>query len=474
MLTPGLLAAFAATGVVGAGLLVGNRLGLGAAIVGLAVWAPAVAPLWRRRSAGDLLTAALSTALLAMVAVRDAGWVVALCLAAAAGLAAVASTAASTAPAILLSPLSWAAGAVRASRWIGRGAGSVAGTRRPQVLLAARSVGVTVVLLAVFGMLFASADRVFASYLPQFHFDLLPAQVAVGALVALAAAATTQLALAPPPWSRAGLPAGRPARLGEWLLPVLALDAMVLAFVALQVGALLGGHRHVLDTVGLSYAEYAREGFAQLVAATALTLVVVAVAARHAPRSTRRDRLLTQIALSVLSIATLGVVAAALRRMDLYVEAFGLSRLRLLVEVVEVVLAVVLVLVLIAGLRWRAGWLPRAVVGVVAVAVLGLAAANPDAQIARYNSAVALDVPMDVSYLQGLSADAVPVLDQLDEPLRSCLLAFADASPTESFAGWNLGRDRAWLVVEARPVVRAESGWPCDVAETPAPYTSSS
>ena len=68
---------------------------------------------------------------------------------------------------------------------------------------------------------------------------------------------------------------------------------------------------------------------------------------------------------AVLCVATLGVVASTLRRMDLCVEAFGLTRLRLFVEVVEVVLAVILVLVLISGLRWRARWFPRAVVQVM-------------------------------------------------------------------------------------------------------------
>src|SRR5665647_3177366 len=186
--------------------------------------------------------------------------------------------------------------------------------------------------------------------------------------------------------ARVGPAPGRPARRGEWLLPVLALDAMVLAFVLVQVGGLVDGHAHILETVGLTYAQYAREGFAQLVVATALTLAVVAVAARRAPRESERDRMISRAALGVLCVGTLGVVASALRRMDLYVEAFGMTRLRLFVVVVEVTLAAVLLLVMVAGVRWRGGWLPRAVVQVVGVAVLGLALANPDALIVRHNT----------------------------------------------------------------------------------------
>jgi len=449
----GTLLACATVGVVGGALLVGHRLGLGAALVGLAVWAAAAPVLVRRRAAGDLVTAALSVALVAMVAVRDASWVVALCLVTAAVAGAVAVTSARSAPAVVLSPLSWVAGAVRALPWVKGGVATLLGSRRRQVLATLRSVAVTVVLLVVFGVLFASADTVFASYVPRVDLGRLPGQVVVGVLVALVAATLADLALAPPGWSDAELPPGRPVPRGEWLLPVLALDALVLAFVLVQVGALLGGHRHVLETAGLTYAEYARQGFAQLVAVTALTLAVVAVAARRAPRASERDRLVSRVALGVLCVATLGVVASALRRMNLYMDAFGLTRLRLFVVVVELVLAMVLVLVLVAGVHWRGGWLPRAVVQVVAVATLGLALVNPDALIVRYNAAAERDATLaaalDVGYLEGLSADAVPEIDRLDEPLRSCVLQHVTIEAPQGMADWNLGRDRAARVMAA-------------------------
>lgn len=443
-------------GVTGGVLLVGHRLGLGAALVGLLVWVGAVPVLVRRRATGDLVTAALAVALVAVVAVRDAGWLIAVCVATAALVGSVAATSARSTPAVLLSAVSWAAGALRVLPWVGTGVGEHLGSRRGQVLVALRSVAVTVVLLVVFGMLFASADTVFASYVPRVDVDLLPGQVVAGLLVAVVAASLSHLALAPPGWSAVGFPPARPARRGEWLLPVLALDAMVLAFVLVQVGALLGGHRHVLQTAGLSYAEYARQGFAQLVAATALTVLVIAVAARRAPRGSAGDRLLSRVALGLLCVGTLGVVASALRRMDLYMEAFGLTRLRVFVLVVEVVLGAVLVLVLVAGVRWRADWLPRAVVQVVAVAVLALALLNPDAVILRHNTTADLDVPLDVAYLQGLSADAVPDADLLDEPLRSCVLAHLDVDEPRGPADWNLARGIAVRTIDDGAPVSAD------------------
>lgn len=456
------LVAGGATGVVAAALLVGHPPGLGVALVGPLLWAAAAPMMWRRGAREEMVLAALSVALVAVVAVRDAGWLLAVCVVVAAGAGAVAATSARSGPAVVLSGVVAAAGLVRTLPWLWAGVGRSVGRRRDQLRVVLRSVAVTVVLLGVFGLLFASADTVFATYLPRADVGLLPARVVVSLLVALAAAALAHLATAPPPWAALPVRRRRPARLGEWLLPVVALDALVLAFVGVQVGALLGGNRHVLETAGLTYAQYARSGFAQLVAATALTLLVVAVAARCAPRAAHRDRVLTSAALGVLCLGTLGVVVSALRRIDLYVDAFGLTRLRLLAVVAELTMAAVLVLVVVAGVRWRGTWLPRAVVVVTSVAALGLAAVNPDALILRHNTTAELETPVDVAYLQGLSDDAVPAMAGLPEPLRSCLLEHraGPARPAAPMA-WNLGRSRADAALADVDAVPGSTTSPC-------------
>ena len=61
-------------------------------------------------------------------------------------------------------------------------------------------------------------------------------------------------------------------------------------FVAVQVRVLFGGDRHVQDTDGLTYANYARQGFWQLAAVTVLTLLVVAVALAGVRRQHRLQR----------------------------------------------------------------------------------------------------------------------------------------------------------------------------------------
>src|SRR5439155_895711 len=186
-----------------------------------------------------------------------------------------------------------------------------------------------------------------------------------------------------------------------------AVAALFALPVGVQLTVLFGGHAYVLGPGGPSYAEYARGGFWQLTAATLLTLAVVGVVAQWASRETPADRRLIRLLVGTLSLLTLVIVASALRRMGLYVGAYGFTRIRLAAFTFEVVLGTLFVLVLAAGVRLRAPWLPAAAVATGVVALLGLVAVNPDAYIAgtviaRYHH----DGHLDAAYLSVLSADA--------------------------------------------------------------------
>jgi hypothetical protein len=133
--------------------------------------------------------------------------------------------------------------------------------------------------------------------------------------------------------------------------------------------------------------------------------------------------------------------------MSLYEKEFGFTRLRLVVQVVEVALGGVYVLLLVAGVALRAAWLPRAVVGLAAATLLVLAAMNPDAYIARHNVDRFLETgKLDVAYLSTLSPDAVPELQRLPLAQRGCALAPIAAELRDVTDHWydgNLGRSLA-------------------------------
>ena len=77
----------------------------------------------------------------------------------------------------------------------------------------------------------------------------------------------------------------------------------------------------MLDTAGLTYAEYARSGFWQLLAVAALTFAVIAAARRWAPAA-------AALLLTALCLLTLVVLASALKRLGLLEETYGFTRLR--------------------------------------------------------------------------------------------------------------------------------------------------
>jgi len=252
------------------------------------------------------------------------------------------------------------------------------------------------------------------------------------------------VALIPPHVERLSLPTGAPVRRYEWAVPVALVTAMLALFVAAQLTAMFGGHAYIRSTTGLTYADYVHQGFGQLTLATLLTLAVVGAAVRRAPRASSQDRLLLRMMLGGLCLLTLVVVASALYRMHVYEEAYGFTRLRLLVSVFEGWLGVVVVLVLVAGVALRGSWVPRAALLTGAVALLGMAAVNPDAYIAERNiERFEQTGRIDSSYLSGLSDDAVPALAALPESERACIVTSQRASGHDDWLEWNLGRSRA-------------------------------
>jgi hypothetical protein len=170
---------------------------------------------------------------------------------------------------------------------------------------------------------------------------------------------------------------------------------------------------------------------------TGLTLLVMGVTALVAPRDTRTRRWWLRGLLGALALLALVIVASALFRMHTYQQAYGFTRLRILVSVVETWLGLIFVLAIAAAVKLRAGWLPRAVVGTGIAAVLALAALNPDHVIAERNLArFAAGQPLDVSYLAGLSADAASALACTPEPHRLAAVASLQRSLAESPDDW--------------------------------------
>jgi hypothetical protein len=338
--------------------------------------------------------------------------------------------------------------ALRGLPWVRSRTGVEQGSTWPAVL---RGLSLAVPLLVVLGVLLASSDVLFAhlfDFLPEV--DQTVAHVVLVGLGAWGMAALLRVAAATPPVS---VPQRIPL-LGALEATIVLASVIVLfaGFAVTQVVALAGGGHHVVETAGLTYAEYARSGFFQLVAVAAIALAVLltvdAFTGSPAGRTRRRLVLLSEVVIAL----TLVVVVSALRRLDLYENAYGLTMLRLYAGVFVGWIGVSLVLLGAWILRARhRAWFPAAAVAAGLAAVLALNVVNPEAVVVRRNVALAQQTGrFDSTYLSWLSDDAVPemvrTLPRLSAPLQAIFVDEICSRPprtTKGWAAWNAAHSAA-------------------------------
>jgi hypothetical protein len=184
----------------------------------------------------------------------------------------------------------------------------------------------------------------------------------------------------------------------------------------------------------------------------------------------KREEEMTFKSLTVMMIAlTFVILIAAFRRLSLYEDAYGYTRIRVMSGTFMVWLAVLLGVLLIAILRHRREvfWIGCIATGLGFVLTLNLI--NMDGFIARHNIERFADTgKLDVGYLLSLSDDAIPTVatlldnNELDavqsEQLRRGLGARLyvldrDQKERDPF-GYHIGKTRAWRALDSyRPTL---------------------
>jgi hypothetical protein len=324
-----------------------------------------------------------------------------------------------------------------------------------------RALAIAVPLVVAFGGLFIASDAVFEDLVRRAgRFDLgwlwshllYAAGLSWVALGLFWASFSLQAPAAP----SVEVPDGRRLRTLEIGVILGSLLLLFTAFVLVQLRYLFGGTQHVVDTVGLTYAEYARRGFFELVAAAALLLPVLLVIDWARRRSGAARRTFAVLGLSLILLLFV-VMASALQRLRIYQETYGLTELRLYATAVLLWLAAAFALLAVAVARARSAGLAPALLALAFTAIPLLGGVNPDALIASTNLDRAREgKPLDVAHLLSLGPDAVPALiEGLDSiPARDrCLVAqtLEDRwlENGASVNSWNWGRHRARSVVGA-------------------------
>ena len=320
-------------------------------------------------------------------------------------------------------------------------------------------------VVTIFLVLLGSADAVFAHYLRTSLNAVpatrgLPTQLALIALgaIALATLLVRSASHIPITEGAASPRSGFALTRGEWMLLLGAVDAVFAAFVLVQLTYFFGGTTLVLHQEGLTFAEYARNGFAQLVVAAILTGALIATVWSFGRRENRRDGRTFSWLAGLLVVLTLVVLASAFRRLMLYEGAFGWTWPRLLGHATVVFLAGALTCALAWIARRRGRWLATAVLVTALVTLLGLNVLDPDRFIAQRNIARydAIGV-LDTSELLQLSPDATPTivhaLPYLPHGARKALgseLACQreELAQVSGLGSWNLSRTHALTSLE--------------------------
>ncbi|NNF27108.1 MAG: DUF4173 domain-containing protein [Gemmatimonadetes bacterium] len=318
--------------------------------------------------------------------------------------------------------------------------------------------------LFVFGALFVSADAVFARILGDLvRFDLETVAshlFAVAALGWLTCGYLTGMVVGTDLRGDRDFRGALP-RLGtaEVATAMGLVDLLFLAFVAVQLRYLFGGASLVQVTPDLTYAEYAREGFFQLVAAVALAIPwMLGTHALLEDRGLKARSWFAGLAGTQLALL-LVVVASAVQRMLAYQGAYGLTELRVVATTGLVALTALL---LWFGATVLSGRAHRFSFGVLVTGYLLVAALqimNPAGLVVRHNldRSVALG-GVDVEYLASLGSDATPGLvariAELDGD-EQCLVA------ERLLRSWGPDRPGDWRSFNlsesrARSAVRAE------------------
>src|SRR5207249_248896 len=125
-----------------------------------------------------------------------------------------------------------------------------------------------------------------------------------------------------------------------------------------QVMAASGAAAETLKSAGLTYSDYARSGFFQLLWVSGITLALLIIFSRISAFKEPKTRLAFLVLAECAIALTLMTVVVAFRRLNRYAEAYGFTMLRLYSHLFAVWIGLVLLWLAAAfiGLRRHRRW----------------------------------------------------------------------------------------------------------------------
>ena len=231
-------------------------------------------------------------------------------------------------------------------------------------------------------------------------------------------------------------------------------------YLASQLAYFVGGFSGILPGE-YTLAEYARRGFFEMAVLCGINLSVM-ILCLSLCRKEGAAPLSTRLLCLFLGIVTLFMVTAASAKMILYIDGYGLTRLRVLTQVIMVFMGLVTILVGIWLFVPRFGYMKTVL---IAAMVIGAAVSwtDVDTQVARYNAEAYLSGRMaeiDMAHMGSLGEGALPYIQRVSMEARDSmvrqmaqdLITHHDYEEPEDWRSWNYVNHNAQKFAPAEKV----------------------
>ena len=204
---------------------------------------------------------------------------------------------------------------------------------------------------------------------------------------------------------------------------------------------------------GYTYAEYAHEGFYQLLAVTILNLILVSFCKKYFA-----DNKVLKAILLIISICTYVMIASSALRMSLYVGVYGLSHLRVYVLWLLVILTVWTTILSVGIFKDGIPYF-RIITVFVTVWYLVFVFSFPDKWIARYDLSLP-EPPSDIIFDEVTSPDAARILmedgrfwEQYCRYMSRDVEEYYEKNILQFIREYNFSEDSAMRLIRSNPEV---------------------
>lgn len=229
----------------------------------------------------------------------------------------------------------------------------------------------------------------------------------------------------------------------------ISLNIIYIIFDFIQIKSLM---LHSISMSGITYAEYARQGFFQLMVVSLINLSIILISKRFENKNNKKEFNLIKIMSVIMLLLTIVIVVSSFLRMNLYEQAYGYTTLRLLVYIALITEFILMIPTLLYIFNSKYNIVKSYMIIIIIVYVL-TNYMNIDYMIARRNIDRYYETKkIDLNYLRNYGTDNVKLLIELynnlntsDEKreLNDYLYDIGKDNKTDNIFEYNLSKDIA-------------------------------